>query len=86
MNTNQGPQRIDASLEKLLGNLNAPSVDVLDIIFRLVIDRRSRPRDHTKPGSIDGDLLTVTADDPTWAAEFRWLEREVVARLGSNRN
>ena len=34
MNTNQGPQRIDASLEKLLGNLNAPSVDVLDIIFR----------------------------------------------------
>ena len=33
MNTNQGPQRINTSLEKLLGNLNAPSVDVLDIIF-----------------------------------------------------
>ena len=30
-------------------------------------------------GSIDGDLLTVTADDPTWAAEFQWLEEVVAA-------
>ncbi|MEM8708990.1 MAG: DUF721 domain-containing protein [Actinomycetota bacterium] len=82
MKHERGPQRIGASLEQLLGNLNAPSVDVLDVIFRewasivgpdLAI--------HTTPGSIDGDLLTVTADDPAWATEFRWLEREVVERL-----
>ena len=75
MNTNRGPQRIDASLEKLLGNLNAPSVDVLDVIFRAwgsIVGPDLA--EHTRPGSIDGDLLTVTADDPTWAAEFRWLE------------
>ena len=82
MNTNQGPQRIDASLEKLLGNLNAPSIDVLDIIFRAWSSIVGPDlAEHTRPGSIDGDLLTVTADDPTWAAEFRWLEQEVVARL-----
>ena len=76
MNTNQGPQRIDASLEKLLGNLNAPSVDDLDIIFRAWSSIVGPDlAEHTRPGSIDGDLLTVTADDPTWAAEFRWLER-----------
>ena len=90
MKLNRGPQRIDASLEKLLGNLNAPPVDVLDIIFRAWSSIVGPDlAEHTRPGSIDGDLLTVTADDPTWAAEFQWLEREVVTRLaettGSNR-
>ena len=82
MNTNQEPQRIDTSLEKLLGSLNAPSVDVLDIIFRAWSSVVGPDlAEHTRPGSIDGDLLTVTADDPTWATEFRWLEQEVLARL-----
>ena len=82
MNTNQEPQRIDTSLEKLLGNLNAPSVDVLDIIFRAWSSVVGPDlAEHTRPGSIDGDLLTVTADDPTWATEFRWFEQEVLARL-----
>lgn len=82
MNTNQGPRQIGASLEKLLGNLNAPSVDVVNVIFRSWSSIVGPDlAEHTRPGSIDGDLLTVTADDPTWAAEFRWLEREVIARL-----
>lgn len=76
------PKPLASSLEQLLGNLNAPSVDVLDVVFRewasivgpdLAV--------HTTPGLIDGDLLTVTADDPAWATEFRWLEAEVVKRL-----
>lgn len=82
MNPDPGPQRLARSLEKLLGNLNAPSVDVLDVIFRewpSIVGPDLA--EHTKPGSIDGDLLTVTADDPAWATEFRWLEREVVQRL-----
>ena len=37
--------------------------------------------EHTRPSSIDGDLLNVQASDPTWATEFRWLEAEVVRRL-----
>lgn len=82
MTPDQGPQPLARSLEKLLGNLNAPSVDVLDVIFRewaSIVGPDLAA--HTKPGSIDGDLLTVTADDPAWATEFRWLEREVVDRL-----
>ena len=82
MNPDPGPQRLARSLEKLLGNLNAPSVDVLDVIFREWSSIVGPDlAEHTKPGSIDGDLLTVTADDPAWATEFRWLEREVVQRL-----
>ena len=84
MNTNQEPQRIDTSLEKLLGSLYAPSVDVLDIIFRAWSSVVGPDlAEHTRPGSIDGDLLTVTADDPPWASEFRWLEQEVLARLAA---
>lgn len=82
MNRDPGPQRLARSLERLLGNLNAPSVDVLDVIFREWASIVGPDlAEHTKPGSIDGDLLTVTADDPAWATEFRWLEREVVQRL-----
>ncbi|MEO0492841.1 MAG: DUF721 domain-containing protein [Actinomycetota bacterium] len=82
MNHDRGPQPIGASLEKLLGDLNAPSVDVLDVVFREWASIVGPDlADHTSPGSIDGDQLTVTANDPAWAAEFRWLEREVIERL-----
>ena len=76
------PKPIGESLEHLLGNLNAPSVDVLDIVFR-AWESIVGPdlAEHTRPTAIDGDLLNVTASDPVWATEFRWLESEVVKRL-----
>ena len=84
------PRPIGHSLERLLGNLNAPSVEVLDIVFRAwesIVGPNLAA--HTRPSSIDGDLLNVQALDPTWATEFRWLEAEVVPRLaeatGTNR-
>ena len=70
------------SLDRLLGNLNAPSVDVLDVVFRdwaAIVGPDLA--EHTRPGSIDGETLTVHASDSAWATEFRWLEAEVVARL-----
>lgn len=77
-----GPRAIGASLEHLLGNLDAPSVDVLDLIFR---DWASIVgpdlADHTRPAAVDGDRLVVSAGDSAWADEFRWLEPEVLARL-----
>ena len=77
-----GPRPIGTSLEHLLGNLDAPSVDVLDVIFR---DWPSIVgpdlAEHTRPAAIDGDRLVVSAGDSAWANEFRWLETEVLARL-----
>ena len=79
MNT---PKPIGESLERLLGNLNAPSVDVLDVVFRSW-DSIVGPdlAEHTRPTAVDGDVLNVAASDPAWATEFRWLESEVVKRL-----
>ena len=81
MNPN-APKPIGESLEHLLGHLNAPSVDVLDIVFR-EWESIVGPdlAEHTRPASIDGELLNVHATDPAWATEFRWLEAEVVQRL-----
>ena len=78
----RAPKRLGDSLEHLLGNLNAPSVDVLDVVFRAwgsIVGPDLA--EHTRPSSIDGDLLNVHASDPAWATEFRWLEAEVVKRL-----
>ena len=78
----KAPRPLSDSLERLLGNLNAPSVDVLDVVFRewgSIVGPDLA--DQTRPGSIDGDLLTVHAADPAWANEVRWLEAELVQRL-----
>ena len=76
------PKPLADSLERLLGNLNAPSVDVLDVVFREWASIVGPDlAEHTKPGAIDGDLLTVNAVDSAWATEVRWLESEVVKRL-----
>ena len=76
------PRRIGESLERLLGDLNAPPVDALDVIFR-AWDTIVGPDlgQHTRPVAVDGDTLHVSALDPAWATEFRWLEPEVVKRL-----
>lgn len=77
-----GPRSIASSLEHLLGNLDAPSVDVLDVVFRewaSIVGPDLAA--HSRPAVIDGDLLVILASDAAWASEFRWLEKQVVERL-----
>ncbi|MFQ5557908.1 MAG: DUF721 domain-containing protein [Acidimicrobiales bacterium] len=62
--------------------MNAPSVDVVAAVFGswpeiVGADLAS----HARPVAVDGDRLVVKVDDPAWASEFRWLEREVIARI-----
>ena len=79
-----GPRPIGASLEHLLGNLDAPSVDVLDIVFRdwasIVGPDLAH---HSRPVVMDGDLLVIQAADAAWASELRWLENQVVERVST---
>ncbi len=81
-NAERGPQRLGRALDRLMGTLRAPSVDVLDSVFtkwpEIVGDDVAA---HSRPVSIDGDTLVVATHDPTWASELRWLENEVVKRL-----
>ena len=78
----EGPRPVGAALERLLGAMRAPSVDMLELVFNRWDDVVGPDlAAHCRPSAIDGDRLVVSADDPTWASEFRWLENEVVARL-----
>lgn len=78
----QGPQRLGRALDRLMGTLRAPSVDVLDSVFtrwaEIVGDDVAA---HSRPLSIDGETLVIAAEDPTWASELRWLENEVISRV-----
>ena len=84
------PQRLGRALDRLMGTLRAPSVDVLDSVFNkwpeiVGVDVAA----HSRPVSIDGETLVVAAQDSTWASEIKWLENEVISRVaevsGSNR-
>lgn len=82
-NADRGPQRVNRALDRLMGTLRAPSVDVLNSVFTKWEEIVGADvAAHCRPVSIDGDTLIVAADDPTWASELRWLENEVVERLG----
>jgi predicted nucleic acid-binding Zn ribbon protein len=80
--SDRGPQRLGRALDRLMGTLRAPSVDMLDTVFtrwdEIVGDDVAT---HCRPVSITGRILLVEASDPTWASELRWLENEVLARL-----
>ena len=76
------PQRLGRALDRLMGTLRAPSVDVLDSVFtRWAEIVGGDVAAHTRPQSIDGGTLLVEAEDSTWASELRWLENEVLSRV-----
>ena len=78
-----GPRRVGAALDHLLGTMRAPSVDVLHTVFQRWPEVVGADlAQHCRPTAIDGGRLVVTADDPAWASELRWLEDELVGRLG----
>ncbi len=77
-----GPKRISHALDRLLGSMRAPSVDVLDSVFsRWEEIVGADLAGHAQPAAIDGEELVVSVDDPTWASEFRWLEAQVLERV-----
>lgn len=77
-----GPRRVADSLDRVASSLGAPSADVLTAVFNgwtdVVGEAVAR---HCRPLSLRGNVLVVGADEPAWAAELRWLEADLLARL-----
>ena len=73
---------VGRALERLLGGLNAPSSDVLAVVFgrwdEVVGPAAAR---HCRPLAIEGERLVVVAFDPVWASELRWLAASVIDRI-----
>jgi predicted nucleic acid-binding Zn ribbon protein len=78
----QGPRRLRESLDRLLGTMKAPPVDVLTVVFGSWSDVVGEDlAAHSRPTALDGDRLVVTCDSSAWASEFRWLEQQVLTNL-----
>ena len=84
MADDRGPKPVGASLEHLLGSLNAPPVDVLSVVFSRWAEVVGEDlAQHCRPSAIDGERLVVTASNSTWASEVRWLEKALLDRVAA---
>ena len=76
------PVPLGDALERLLGSLDAPPVDLLSTVFQrweeVVGPEVAR---HCRPAAIEGERLVVLASDATWASEVQWLASAVLARV-----
>ena len=78
----EGPVPLGDALERLLGSLDAPPVDLLSTVFQrweeVVGPEVAR---HCRPAAIEEGRLVVVASDATWASEVKWLASAVLDRI-----
>ena len=78
-----GPRRVAESLDRLATLLGVPSAGVLAALFsawpELVGDAVGA---HSRPRSLRDGVLVVAVDEPAWATQVRWLESDLLVRLG----
>jgi hypothetical protein len=78
------PTRVGDALDRVLKRLGVPStVSGVEVVFERwpeVVGEAMASR--TRPVSIDGEALIVACDEPAVATHVRFLEPQLVARLG----
>jgi predicted nucleic acid-binding Zn ribbon protein len=76
------PVPVGSAVERVLRHLGAPKADTLGRVFgewaTLV---GAKIAAHAEPVAIADGRLVVRAQDPAWANQLRWLERDLLARL-----
>lgn len=72
------PGRIGRSLDRIVRHLGGPSAPAITELFADWGAMVGTPLDaHTWPVSLTDGCLTVGVDDPAWASQLRFLEREL---------
>jgi hypothetical protein len=77
------PARVGDVLDRTLRSLGTPSAAGVEVVFERwgdVVGPAMAAR--TRPVRIDGDLLVVGCDEPAVATHVRFLQAELVERLG----
>ena len=76
---------MDGSLRRLARVFGAADPDVLGSLFtRWNTAVGPQLAAHVRPVRLQGDVLTVEVDDPTWATQLRFLEKDLLARLAED--
>jgi predicted nucleic acid-binding Zn ribbon protein len=76
-------RRVGDALDRVLAGLGAPTSAGIEAIFDRwadVVGEAMAAR--TRPATIDGETLVVACDEPALATHVRFLEPQLVARMG----
>jgi predicted nucleic acid-binding Zn ribbon protein len=77
------PRRVGESLDRVAASLGVSRATTLTSVFaswdELVGESVAQ---HARPRSLKAGTLVVAVDDPSWATQLRWLEADLLARLG----
>lgn len=77
------PTRVGAGLDRLMRQMGGPGADTITTLFgrwpELVGEQIAA---HTTPIALRRATLVVAVDDPAWASQLRWLERDLTGRVG----
>ena len=77
-----GPRKVGESLDRLSRGLGLPPASATARLVRAwpeVVGEAVAA--HTSPRWVRGGVLSLAVDDPTWAAQLRWLEADLLARV-----
>lgn len=77
------PRSVGESLDRVARRLGVGRAATLPALFDRWPDLVGEPiAARTRPRSLRGTTLVVSVDDPSWATQLRWLERDLVTRIG----
>lgn len=79
-----GPRPLIDGLDAVMRSLKGPSAGTVRGVFAQWDDAVGPAiAAHVRPVKLDGDVLVVEVDEPGWATQLRFLDRELVERLRS---
>lgn len=80
--SSSAPSRLGETLDRVLAGLGAPPASSLEVVERAWPDLVGPvAADALRPLAIRNGMLVVTASDPIWTGQARWLESAVVEGL-----
>jgi predicted nucleic acid-binding Zn ribbon protein len=77
------PRRLGESLDRVARSMGAGGSATLSALFEdweAMVGPQVAA--HARPRSLRGGVLVVVADQPGWATQLRYLETDLLARLG----
>lgn len=77
------PRPLSDSLDRVAASLGVPKATTLTSVFTAwesVVGESLAA--HTRPQSLVEGVLVVAVEEPAWATQLRWLESDLLGRLG----
>ena len=77
-----GPRKVGDALDRLSRDLGLPSAGATARLVQAwpeVVGEAVAA--HTSPRWVRDGVLSLAVDDPVWAAQLRWLEADLLARV-----